>query len=138
MRLLNRWYTTYALMRWALAVGWAVFLLAYLVQQPGSPPVEVVAPVAAPHWQREIAFTVGHISGFGMLFALWVGALRPRPRAGWGALIIAGGVGILAEFLQSQIPDRSASLYDLVMNAIGFALAFALIQRIDQRIDQRR
>jgi VanZ family protein len=108
-------------LHWLAAIGYSVFILAYLLQQPGSLPVEIVAPVAAPNWQREIIFTIGHIIGFGVLFLLWyVALLSIAPvRAKIGAFVVAMVIGILAETLQNLLPGRNASLYDVVMNTIG-------------------
>lgn len=112
--------------RWGIAIGYTLFLLGYLLQPPGAPTVEVVAPLAAPDWQREIAFTVGHIIGFGALFSIWyVALLRPvGVRATLGAWVLALMIGVLAEILQSLLPERNASGYDLAMNAIGISLAW--------------
>ncbi|MEO0564559.1 MAG: VanZ family protein [Chloroflexota bacterium] len=110
--------------RWGVATIYTAGVLVYLLQQPGTPAVEVVAPVAAPDWQREITFTIGHILGFGGLFVVWWAALHPHisQRAIISAVVIAMTVGILAEVLQSRIPDRNASLYDIAMNSIGISL----------------
>ncbi len=116
--------------RWALAVGYSAFLITYLLQQPGTPAVEVVAPVANPDWQREVVFTIGHIVGFGMLFALWLVALRPHltRHAALTAFSIATTIGLTAEYLQNLLPDRTASVYDVAMNTIGMLLAWALLR----------
>lgn len=113
-------------LRWAAALGYTVLLVAYLLQQPGTPAVEVVAPIAAPDWRREVAFTIGHIVGFGVLFVLWYAALTPHSttRAAVIAFGIALLVGLTAETLQSLLPDRSASLYDMLMNTVGMGLAW--------------
>jgi VanZ family protein len=117
-------------LRWGLALGYSAFLIAYLLQQPGSPAVEIVAPVAAPDWKREVAFTIGHILGFGVLFLLWYAALkRDIPaRAALTAFVIALAIGLLGEGLQSLLPDRNASLYDMTMNTVGMGLAWAVIR----------
>jgi VanZ family protein len=119
------------ILRWTAALGYTALMIAYLLQQPGAPTVEIVAPVAAPYWQREIAFTMGHIVGFGTLFLLWLTALRPHtPARAWiAAVVVALSVGLVVEALQSQIPDRSASLYDMVMNTVGIGLA-SVVQRV--------
>ncbi|MEL6149138.1 MAG: VanZ family protein [Chloroflexota bacterium] len=118
-----------ARLHWLAAVGYSLFILAYLLQQPGSPPVEIVAPVAAPDWQREVAFTIGHIVGFGTLFVLWYLALRHimPTRAAIMAFTIAMCIGLLAESLQNLLPDRTASLYDVAMNTLGMLGAWLTI-----------
>ena len=121
-------FTNQAL-RWGLALGYTAFLIGYLLQSPGSPAVEIVAPAASPDWRREVAFTIGHIIGFGTLFVLWyIALLRPVGlRAALGACVIALMIGGLAEILQSQLPERSASFYDLTMNTIGILIAWVMI-----------
>ena len=117
-------------LRWVFAFGWTAFLLYYLTRQPGTPAVEVIAPVAAPDWQREVAFTIGHILGFGILFMLWWLAWQDMnaSRSLIIAIAITLGVGLTAEFLQSLMPDRSASVYDMMMNIIGIGLFYGLFQ----------
>ncbi len=117
-------------LRRAAAVIYTVGLLAYLLQPPGAPTVELVAPEAAPDWQREIAFTIGHFVGFGVLFALWHRALRPNlaQRAEPSAAAITMTVGVLAELLQNLQPGRAASLYDVVIDALGMALVWWIIR----------
>ncbi len=115
--------------RWTIAIGYSLVVIAYLLQQPGTPAVEVVAPVAAPDWQREVVFTIGHVVGFGVLFALWWWALAERGRAAFYAALVTLGIGLLAEILQSQLPQRSASAYDMLMNSIGITLAYIVITR---------
>ena len=117
------------IVRWGMALAYSAGLIAYLLQQPGAPAVEIVAPVAAPDWQREIAFTIGHIMGFGVLFALWWWALSPYEYAPRYAALVTLGIGLLAEILQSQLPGRSASAYDMAMDAVGIAFAYLIITR---------
>lgn len=118
--------------RWVLALGYTIFLVAYLLQQPGAPAVEIVAPVAAPDWRREVVFTIGHIIGFGTLFLLWYLPLArtvgSTGRAVVYAVAIAVAVGSVAEGLQSLLPERSASLYDMTMNLIGIGLAWGMLR----------
>ncbi|MEM6282613.1 MAG: VanZ family protein [Chloroflexota bacterium] len=119
-----------ARLHWLAATGYSLLIIAYLLQQPGSPTVEIVAPVAAPDWQREVAFTIGHIVGFGVLFVLWYIALRHvmAVRAAVTAFTIAMTIGLLAEGLQNLLPQRNASLYDVAMNTLGMVGAWFAIR----------
>lgn len=116
-------------LRWLAAFGWTLFLLGYLLQQPGTPAVEVVAPQASPDWQREIVFTIGHILGFGVLFVLWFWVFPGKRLAAAG---ITFSVGVFGEYLQSRLPERNASVYDIIINLIGICLAAWILTSLKQ------
>ncbi len=119
--------------RWALALGWVLFVGAYLLQEPGTPAVEVVAPVAAPAWQREVVFTIGHILGFGLMSVLWarVCALYTTPlRAVVVAAALTLGIGVAIEFAQMLTAGRNPSLYDVSADVVGIALASLGLTRV--------
>src|SRR5437660_2102365 len=69
-----------------------------------------------------------HLTGYGILSALWFRALRGE-RTGWslrwalGAVAIATAVAGIDEWHQSFVPSRGASAYDVLLDAAGAALA---------------
>lgn len=120
-----------------IAVVYTAVLVIYLLQPPGAFAVKLVAPEAAPDWQNEIVFTIGHFVGFGVLFVLWYAALRPDfpRRAGPSAATLTMTLGVLTELLQNLQPGRNASLYDVIIDALGMALAWWIIRRRATRKD---
>src|SRR5262249_17392113 len=76
------------------------------------------APPGAPDPGREILLTSGHIAGFTLLVLAWWWALRPSRHALLTAVIIALLLGTVTELLQTLVPDRSSSWFDLITNYV--------------------
>ena len=72
----------------------------------------------------------GHLLAFGMLAAAFLLALswdrRPRPRDVVIAFALTLGYGVLDEWHQSFVPDRSGRLDDVVTDALGALAGLAL------------
>lgn len=105
-------------LRWVIAIVYTALLTLLLLQSSAQP---VVGPVA-PKDQNllwEILLTLGHIIGFGLLVILvWSALLTAAPfrRALITAVIFSCALGLVTEVLQSLVPDRSVSLFDLAVN----------------------
>jgi len=70
-----------------------------------------------------------HMTEFGLLWWLWVRALRPAgdlPRAALVALAIALAYAISDELHQSFVPGRHPSPFDVAIDAAGIGVAVAL------------
>ncbi len=68
---------------------------------------------------REIFLTGGHIGVFILIVSVWTWALvtrLPLRRALLVTVIFAIFYSVATEFAQSFVPDRTASVYDLVVN----------------------
>lgn len=106
---------------WVRAVGAVVYagLLTLVLLQSSAQPV--VGPVAPKEFNLgwEILLTTGHVVGFSLLVAAIWWALCPPAPLRWTlivAMLIAFVLGLTTEILQSIVPDRSASLFDLGVN----------------------
>src|SRR5207248_8523835 len=79
-----------------------------------------------------------HLTGYGILGALWFRALRGE-RAGWswrwalGGIVIAAAVGGIDEWHQSFVPTRGASAYDVLLDTAGALLANVIIRFMVKR-----
>ena len=79
-------------------------------------------------WLNIVFRKSAHLTGYGILGALWFRALRGE-RTGWslrwalGAVAIAAAVAGIDEWHQSFVPSRGASSYDVILDAAGAALA---------------
>jgi VanZ family protein len=103
-----------------------------LTQSSTRPWIGPAMPPGPPNTLREIALTIGHLTVFSLLVLVWSWALRahwPLRRAVYGALIFALCYSPITELLQSLVPDRSASWYDLLVNAFAAGLTAALLLR---------
>jgi len=109
MRLLSRFLAPLALMG----------LIYFLSDQPGLKSGLGVADL--------IGRKLIHAGTFGLLFVLWLRALRWRA-PGWAAAI-AFVYAISDEFHQHFIPDRVGSPIDVAIDTIGIALAWWLWRR---------
>jgi VanZ family protein len=69
-----------------------------------------------------------HLTGYGILGALWFRALRGE-RRGWTlrwallAIVIAAGVASIDEWHQTLVPSRGGSAYDVLLDTLGATLA---------------
>lgn len=107
------------MIRWTLALAWTGLLCVLLLQSSAEPVIGPAAPPGPASPVREILLTIGHIGGFSVLIMLWFWSLSGMlsfHRALLGAITIALVLGTTTEVLQNTIPDRSASLWDLVVN----------------------
>jgi VanZ family protein len=104
-----------------MALCWTALLLVMLLQSSSQPLVGPAAPPGPPTLEREIVLTLGHIVGFAGLTGLWWWALllwRPTDKALVLAVMIALVIGVFTELAQAAVPDRSASVFDLVVNGL--------------------
>jgi VanZ family protein len=112
------WLPQNRFVRQIIALAYATLLTVMLLQSSSHPYVGPAAPPGAPDPGREVLLTSGHIIGFSLLVLLWWWALMPAPRALVAAVLIGLLLGTLTEILQNLVPDRSASLFDLVTNYV--------------------
>lgn len=134
MTTLKQHFHTYSrialeLPHWARAAGALAYLILLTVLLLQSSAQPVVGPAAPKEFNLvwEILLTSGHIIGFSLLVVVIWWALCPPAPLRWTlitALLLAFGLGLTTEILQSIVPDRSASLFDLAVNW-GAALATA-------------
>lgn len=116
-----------SLLRSGVAVAYTALMSILLLQSSANP---VVGPVAPREFNLvwEILLTLGHLIGFGILTSLcaWAfTALTPYRRGIGIALVFACAFGLVTEALQSLVPDRSVSWFDLVCNwgvSVGVAV----------------
>ena len=86
----------------------------------------------------------GHFFTYGLIAFLLYRALRagrrPRWRPAWlfRAGAVAMGYGLLDEFLQSFVPNRTSSLRDWLVDTAGVATALALTAWRSKRLDEGR
>lgn len=79
-----------------------------------------------------------HLTGYGILGALWFRALRGE-RGGWSwrwalpAIAIAAAVGGIDEWHQSFVPSRGASAWDVLIDTTGAAIANVIIRFMVKR-----
>jgi VanZ family protein len=118
--------------RGIVAVGYAAALTLVLVQSSSHPVVGAPAPPGPPDLGREILLTSGHLVGFGLLTVLWAWTFRAtlsRRRAVVLAVLIALALGVVTESAQSLVIDRSASVIDLLANAVAVVVAAWWVER---------
>jgi VanZ family protein len=114
------------MLRRLYAVVWVTLVTVTLLQSSSAPLVGPPAPPGPPDFERELFLTTGHIVAFSVMLVLLWWALQPAPLALPVALATCLVFGILTEFLQALVPDRSVSLGDLVVNCL-VSLAAALL-----------
>lgn len=124
---------THPALRWGYAAAWVLLITVLLLQPSGRPVVGPAAPPGPPDLGRELYLTTGHIIGFSVMTALiwWaLAATLPSRRALHIAVLLALLLGIMTEWAQTLVVDRTASLFDLSVN-IGVTLLTArLIDRL--------
>jgi hypothetical protein len=69
---------------------------------------------------------LGHLVEFGILAVLWRRALAPWPRAVSGAFVLASLYAGVDELRQGLTPDRSPSVVDVAIDALGALLGLAV------------
>lgn len=127
---LSIYYPRHHLLRQGIALAYTALLLLFLLQSSSQPVVGPAAPPGEPDLGREILLTFGHVLGFSLLVLLWWSAFDltlPSGRAILLAVIIALVLGLMTELLQTLVPDRGASLFDLAVNwLVTLATAYAI------------
>lgn len=118
--------------RIGFAIAYTALLTLVLIQSSAHP---VVGPVAPRDFNLawEIFLTAGHLIGFTVLVIALYSALTtaaPPLRALIVAVVFACALGLLSEYIQSFVPDRSASLFDL---ACDWGMAFCAAYQIRRR-----
>jgi len=106
-------------MRYLIATIATLFTTVMLLQSSTRPLIGPAAPSGSPDLGREILLTGGHISVFVLIVSVWTWALvtrMPLRRALIQTVIFALMYSLLTEWGQSFVPDRTPSLYDLVVN----------------------
>ncbi|MEZ4671082.1 MAG: VanZ family protein [Anaerolineae bacterium] len=122
--------------RWRRAMitfTYLVLLTIGLVQSSAHP---LLGPSAPEDFNLlwEVLLTAGHLVGFGLLVLLiwWLLVVQAPPL--WAlvvAVVFAATLGLVTELLQGLVPDRSASLFDLVCDwGVATAVAYVIYRRI--------
>ena len=114
------------LLRIALVLAYTALLTLVLIQSSANP---VIGPVAPREYNLawDIFLTIGHLVGFSLLvFLIWsaLATVASPTRSLIVAVIFTCLLGLITEILQSIVPDRSASLFDLACDW-GVALTVA-------------
>jgi VanZ family protein len=118
-------------LRLLYALAWTALVTLVLVQSSSQPVVGPAAPPGPPTPEREILLTCGHIIAFSILTVLWWWALTPHsPHALIQAVIVGLILGLVTEWAQTLVPDRSASLFDIATNTLVTGLTAWTIRRI--------
>jgi VanZ family protein len=118
--------------RIAIALAYTALLTLVLVQSSAQP---VVGPVAPREFNLawEIFLTTGHLVGFSFLvFLIWsaLTTVAPSTRSLIVAVVFACVLGLITEILQTLVPDRSSSLFDLACDwGVTFAVAYFIYRR---------
>lgn len=116
-------------LRFVYALVWTALVTLLLVQSSSHPVVGPAAPLGQPSLEREILLTSGHIIAFSILTFLWWWALlRISQHPLTMAIVIGLILGIVTEWAQSFVPDRSASLFDLATNIVVIGVTAWLIR----------
>lgn len=124
---------TAPLLRVLAALALTTLTTVVLLQPSTRPLIGPPAPIGAPTLAREIALTAGHIAAFSSLVAVWTWALAARLPLTRAVVIAVAGALVyspLTEWGQSFVPDRSASLYDLAVNAVTALATGWIINRL--------
>lgn len=122
--------------RWALALGWTIFLTIQLVQSIRNPFLPHGIPDGEKSLARELFFSGLHLAGFALHTWLWwrAFALRFAPaRAIWMAFLFGLTVGLLTETAQYFVPDRGVQPIDYAANILGVLLMVLWLHRRQRR-----
>lgn len=130
---LQNWLPQNPLARQIITLAYTTLLTVMLLQSSSHPYVGPAAPPGAPDPGRELLLTSGHIIGFSLLVLFWWWTLSPSPRALVLTVVIALLLGTITEILQSLVPDRSASLFDLATNYVVTLAAAWIIHTYQNR-----
>lgn len=115
------------MLRRLYAVAWVTLAAVTLLQSSGAPVVGPPAPPGAPSQAREYFLTGGHIIAFALMLLLIWWALRPAPHALIAALVCCLIFGWVTEAAQQLVPDRSASIDDLLVDWAASGIAALVI-----------
>lgn len=122
-------------LRIVVALAYTALLTVVLIQSSGHP---VIGPVAPREFNLawEIFLTLGHLIGFSLLVVFIWSALSTVASSGRSlivAVIFACLLGLLTEVLQSLVPDRSSSLFDLACDwGMACVVAYIIYRQIKQ------
>jgi VanZ family protein len=120
-------------LRVVIALAYTALLTLVLVQSSMNPVVGPVAP-RDHNLAWEVFLTSGHLVGFALLvFLIWsaLATVAPPLRSLIVAVIFACLLGLITEFLQSFVPDRSASLFDLACDwGVAFSIAYLIYRQL--------
>lgn len=115
--------------RVVVAIVYSALLTLVLVQSSANPLLGPAAPREFELWW-EILLTLGHLVGFSLLVVVnWsaLATVTTSRRALITAVIFACLLGLISELLQSFVPDRSASLFDLACDwGVAFVTGYLL------------
>ena len=95
----------------------------------------------APGLSQELTSIAGHFTVYGVLavlvwWALGLARLSPGRRLAL-AFLVAILYGLSDEWHQSYVPGRDASLFDIVIDAIGAGTGLAIARRLGAEMDRR-
>jgi VanZ family protein len=105
---------------------WLSALLSFVF---GHRPQETSLDVMNFWWRKAT-----HVAAYAIMGALWFRALRAGgpvrwlPQWTWRALAITTSIATLDEIHQIFVPSRTASVFDVLLDAGGAALALAVIR----------
>jgi VanZ family protein len=107
--------------RAALAVGWALAVLAASLQPSGDGGFALASPLGLVGPDKWL-----HAAGYALLAALVAAAVLPRTRRRHLAVLVAVvAYGALVELLQIPVAGRSGDVFDALANAAGALAALA-------------
>lgn len=119
--------------RFFIVILYTVLLTIGLVQSSAHP---LIGPSAPEDFNLfwEMLLTTGHVVGFGGLVVLLWWALTAQAPSLWSlpvTVIFALLLGLVTESLQSLVPDRSASLFDLLCDwGVVLAVGYVIYRRM--------
>lgn len=109
------------------AILWVAVVSVALLQSSMHPVIGPAQPPGPVSPERELFLTTAHLVAFsGMLVLIWW-ALHPAKHALLVALLFCWGYAIATELLQTLVPDRGASFYDLWMDFAAASIAALFI-----------
>ena len=112
-------------------------VLVVLLLQPGEQSITDTGILQGPPGlARDLFFIAGHIGWFGLLVVLWRWTLVTRFHTTSAlvlAVLIALVVGTSTELAQTLIPNRGATLVDLLANYVGIVLAVVAVRYYETR-----
>lgn len=106
-------------LRYLYALAWATFTAVILLQSSSHPVIGPPAPPEPANLGREIVLTSLHVITFAVFSALWWWAFvatMPSKNAVILSALVSLAVGTATELLQVYVPDRSATITDLLAN----------------------
>ena len=128
---------SYRLLRIVVAIGYIAVLTLILLQSSAHP---YLGPSAPPEFNLgwEILMTLAHLTCFGLLVVVIWSALTTvtsSNRALVVAVLFACSLGLITELLQTLVPDRGASLFDLACDCgVAFSVAYLIHRQMRNRV----